>query len=306
MRRRVGAYGVCRDGVRVLLARSSALADFPGLWQFPGGGIEHGEQPIDAVRREFAEETGLTVEVTGVRAVVADVSWLPDRDASVHTDRVLYDVTGTGGTLRDEVEGTTDLVAWVPPDELRELPLMPFTAELLGLPVTPLPADARRPLHRPPYPPLTGNRRQRFAAYGFATDPAGRVLLTMIADGYPSAGRWHLPGGGTDHGEQPETGLLRELVEESGQLGRVTGLIDVSHLHNPAAVGPEGVPMDWHGIRAIYRVAVDLPTDPVVTELAGGSTAHAAWFDLADVPALPLTDVVLTALGQSRHKVHSD
>ncbi|TWH66518.1 NUDIX domain-containing protein [Micromonospora olivasterospora] len=47
------------------------------------------------------------------------------------------------------------------------------------------------------------------------------MLLTKIAEGYPGAGLWHLPGGGTDHGEQPAAGLLRELVEEGGQLGRV-------------------------------------------------------------------------------------
>ena len=85
-------------------------------------------------------------------------------------------------------------------------------------------------------------RVQRFAAYGLVTDPAGRVLLTRIAAGYPGAGRWHLPGGGTDFGEDAGEGLLRELAEETDQRGRVDGLIGVSHRHNPAAMGPEGVP----------------------------------------------------------------
>ncbi len=81
---------------------------------------------------------------------------------------------------------------------------------------------------------------QRFGAYGLVTDPAGRLLLTLIAEGYPGAGQWHLPGGGTDLGEPPAAGLLRELVEEAGQLGRVVGLLGLSSLHNPAALGPEG------------------------------------------------------------------
>ncbi|MEV4759777.1 NUDIX domain-containing protein [Micromonospora sp. NPDC049559] len=296
-RRRIGAYGLCRDGDRVLLTRASALADFPGLWQLPGGGLEHGEHPAVAVAREFTEETGLTIEVGEVRAVVADVIRLPDLDVALHTDRVIYDVAATGGVLRDEAAGTTDLVAWVPPDELSRLPLMPFTAELLGLPVTPLPEDVPPPWPRQPLAPPAADRRQRFAAYGLATDPDGRVLLTMIADGYPSAGRWHLPGGGTDHGEQPATGLLRELVEESGQLGRITGLLGVSNLHNPAALGPEGVPLDWHGVRVTYRLMVEAPTEPVVTERAG-STSRAAWFDLAEARELPLTDVAAAALAR--------
>ncbi|MFD0787631.1 NUDIX hydrolase, partial [Micromonospora azadirachtae] len=138
----------------------------------------------------------------------------------------------------------------------------------------------------------------RFAAYGLVTDPRGRVLLTMIAEGYPGAGLWHLPGGGTDHGEQPVPALLRELVEEAGQLGRVTDLMGVDNLHNPAALGPEGRPLDWHGVRVIYRVVVDTPTEARVTEAAGGSTADADWFSPDRLDGLRLTDVAAWATGR--------
>ncbi|MGK5673200.1 NUDIX hydrolase [Micromonospora sp. URMC 106] len=296
-RRRVGAYGVCRgsDG-RVLLTRGAASCPFPGVWQLPGGGLEHAEDPAHAVVREFAEETGLAVEVAGVRAVLADVTTFRDLGVAVHTDRLVFDVTARDGEPRPEPAGGSDEVAWFTPDEAAAVPLMPFTAELLGLPVAPLPADLPRSLPREGPPPA--DRRQRFGAYGLVTDPAGRVLLTMIADGYPGAGRWHLPGGGTDHGEQPVAALLRELVEESGQLGRVVELIGVNNLHNPAALGPEGRPLDWHGIRVIYRVAVDAPTEPRVTELAGGSTARAGWFAPEQLANLPLTEIAAVALGR--------
>ncbi|WBB55035.1 NUDIX domain-containing protein [Verrucosispora sp. WMMD573] len=297
--RRVGAYGVVRDaGRRVLLVRGSALADFPGVWSLPGGGLEHAEHPADAVVREVTEETGLTVEVSGLRAVVADVVPYPDLGVALHTDRMLFDVTTVGGRLVAERDGTTDLARWLTLDEAADLPLLPFTAEAVGLPVVPLPSGALR--RREPFPGPGANRRQRFGAYGVVTDPDGRVLLTMIAEGYPGAGRWHLPGGGTDHGEQPVTALLRELVEESGQLGRVTGLIGVDNLHNPAALGPEGYPIDWHGVRVVYRVEVDLPTEPAVTELAGGSTAHAAWFTTSELRNLPLTEIAVMALEAPR------
>lgn len=297
-RRRIGAYGLCRQGERVLLVRGAAASGFPGVWQLPGGGVEQGEHPATAVRREFAEETGLLVEVTGIRAVVADVMRLagPDGVVAEHTDRVIYDVTAVGGTLRRERDGTSDQVAFLTPAELAGVPLLPFTAELLGQPVTPLTEGVL--VTEPTGATGRADTGQRFSAYGLVTDPDGRVLLTLIADGYPGAGLWHLPGGGTDHGEQPTGALLRELVEETGQLGRVTELLDVSHRHDPAALGPEGRPVDWHVVRVIYRVVVEAPTPARVTEAAGGSTQRAAWFRPAEAATLPLTEVAKDALAR--------
>jgi len=164
---------------------------------------------------------------------------------------------------------------------------MPFTARLLGRTVD----DVSFP--NEPDVPASGTPAsvQRFGAYAVATDPDGRILLTKIATGYPGAGRWHLPGGGTDHGETPVQALARELVEETSQHGRVTGLLGISHWHNPAAVGPEGVPVDWHVVRVLFRVQVDEPTEPKVVEAAGGSTAAAGWFDPGTLRDLHLTEV---------------
>lgn len=289
--RRVGAYGICRDADgRVLLARNSDLSEFPGQWTLPGGGVEQGEHPDEAVVREFAEETGLSVRIGTLRTVTADVLRLP-AGALEHTDRLVYDVVVTGGDLRSEADGTTDLVRWVPPADLAGLPLMPFTAHLLGLSDSPPPATSsvEEPLARPA-------RVQRFGAYAAATDPDRRVLLTLISEGYPGAGLWHVPGGGTDHGETPQQALHRELHEETSQAGRVTGLLGVSHRHDPGALGPEGQPIDWHTIRVLFRVEVDAPTDAVVTEEAGGSTSQAAWFLRDEIDKLELTELARAAI----------
>ncbi|SCL19534.1 ADP-ribose pyrophosphatase YjhB, NUDIX family [Micromonospora nigra] len=296
-RRRVAAYGVLwDDDGRVLLARRSARCAYPGVWQLPGGGLSHAEHPVEAAVREFAEETGLAVAVAGIRAAVADVAVFADAGVAVHTDRLVFDVTAEPGVRGPEPAGGSDELGWFSVARAATLPLMPFTAELLGLGVRPLPPGLPTTLPAAQAAPPPPDRRQRFGAYGLVTDPAGRVLLTMIADGYPGAGRWHLPGGGTDHGEQPVTALLRELVEETGQLGRVVELMGVDNLHNPAAWGPEGRPIDWHGVRVLYRVAVDTPTEPLVTELAGGSTARAGWFAPTGLAALPLTEIAALAL----------
>ncbi|MFI5913406.1 NUDIX hydrolase [Dactylosporangium sp. NPDC051541] len=139
---------------------------------------------------------------------------------------------------------------------------------------------------------------QRFAAYGLVTDPAGRVLLTQIAQGFPGAGRWHLPGGGTDVGEQPADALLRELYEETGQRGEIVELLGVTHRRSSGLVGPEGYPMNWHAVRALYRVLVREPSPPSVTEAVGGSTAGAAWFEPDELSGLTVTEVVQWAAGR--------
>jgi ADP-ribose pyrophosphatase YjhB (NUDIX family) len=291
-RRRIGAYGACwdKDG-QLLLVRSGPHDDAPGAWSLPGGGLAHGEGPQEGLLREFTEETGLVAEIVGLRDVVADLAELPQRGLVMHTDRVLYDVKVNGGRLRNEVGGSSDLAAWVAPDEAADLPLLPFVSRLLGLPVS----EPDVPVAEPAADPAPV-RRQRFAAYGLVTDPAGRVLLTRIADGYPGAGTWHLPGGGTDFGEQATTGLLRELVEETAQHGRVTGLEAVTHHHNPRAMGPEGRPMDWHTVRALYRVVVDEPGTPSVVEAAGGSTAEACWFERSDLGKVNINQFARTAI----------
>jgi 8-oxo-dGTP pyrophosphatase MutT (NUDIX family) len=51
---------VCLDQrQRLLLLRWRDPADGSYVWEPPGGGVEPGEQPIDAARRELQEETGL-------------------------------------------------------------------------------------------------------------------------------------------------------------------------------------------------------------------------------------------------------
>ncbi|MGW5576910.1 NUDIX hydrolase [Micromonospora chokoriensis] len=314
LRRQVTVHGVLRIGDLVLLVRKSPATEPLEAWALPGGEVAHAEHPEHAVLRHVAVQTGLRVTVSRLCAAVADVVSYAENGVSLHTDRLLYDLTALGGASSDVTPGGSSgmltharaesapesagwQTRWVTLSEAALLPLLPSTAGLLSLPVTPPPAGTTRRTNS--FPPPHPDRRLRFGAYGLVTDPTGRILLTQIADGYPGAGLWHLPGGGTDHGEQPTTGLLRELVEEGGQVGRVVELLGVDNLHNPAALGPEGRPLDWHGVRVIYRVLVDVPTDAVVTESAGGSTARAGWFTRAQVADLPLSDIAASAIGQS-------
>lgn len=310
--RRIAAYALCHersDGKKgldpsepsdqVLLVRASPSSGTPGTWSLPGGAVAHGESPLDTVVRETAAETGLSVAVAGLRNVLSDMRALPSRGVTIHTDRLIYGVTVRGGMARDRIGQPTDLARWVTLGAMEKLPLRPFTARALDLP--PASVDLR-PDEPPEYPSFYAvpgpdglHRAQRFAAYAVATDPAGRVLLTQVAAGYPGAGRWHLPGGGTDFGEQPGRALVRELAEETGQHGEIVELLGVGSHRDAASLGPEGFPIDWHGVRVYYRVLVAVAQAPRVLDV-GGSTCEARWFEPDTVGGLTVTEVTAEAL----------
>jgi ADP-ribose pyrophosphatase YjhB (NUDIX family) len=277
------------------------VLDRAGRWRLPGGPVAHGEYPGTSARRLAEAETGVALALGRLRSAEAEVDFgNPASHAVSHHDILIFDAVTANG----EGGGT-----WSPLEDVAALELAPVVRRQLGLENAPERVDvgAAPAYHGPPPRPP---RAQRFGAYGLVTDSDGRVLLSLIANGYPSAGRWHLPGGGTDLGEQPGDGLLREIFEETGQRGRITELLGVSHRHNPAAFGPEGYPIDWHTVRVMYSVTVDHPTEPVVTEAAGGSTAKAAWFVAGQLRGLPLTEVAQALVrrdeppvtGRSRHR----
>ena len=101
-----------------------------GRWFLPGGGIDHGEDPVTALRREFAEETGLEVLVGPLLGVLSDLTDLPD-GTSLHTVRLVYRIENSTGDLADEIGGSTDAARWVPLAEVSTYPLMPYVVRAL-------------------------------------------------------------------------------------------------------------------------------------------------------------------------------
>ncbi len=129
---RVGAYAICRRGDEVLLVRASSRTTVEGRWFLPGGGLEFGEAPRDAVLRELGEETGLTGRSPRLVGVTSDLH-TGRAGAATFVIRLLFEVDVDTGELVFEARGTSDAARWVPVDEVRDLGALPYVLEALGL-----------------------------------------------------------------------------------------------------------------------------------------------------------------------------
>lgn len=314
-----------------VLVRSSARSDLAGRWSLPGGGVDHGELPVDAVVREVLEETGLHVRVRGVRDVLTDLLDLPHRGVRVHTVRVVYDTEALKGGLQRESSGSSDDVQVLADADAAALPVMPWVAQVLGLP-EPEPLRVTPPAHPAPLSGVGGDAsgplgqgravllsdpagndreehaviRQRIGVYGVAVRPvrpvrpvgdddpaAEEVLLTSIAAHAPGAGLWTLPGGGIDHGESVREALVREVHEETGLRVLGSRLLGVD-AERFTGRSPAGVLEDLQAVRVVFEVTV-AGGNPVVVDV-GGSTDLVAWVPRGEVADLPCIGFVADAL----------
>ncbi|MFD5767410.1 NUDIX domain-containing protein [Streptomyces sp. NPDC127049] len=135
VRTRVSAYALAvREGRMLLTRLSDASPVFaPGLWHLPGGGVDPGEQPVEALVRELREETGL--EASGAELLDARSYTAARGGVDWHLTALFYAVDLPAGAVPavSETGGSTDAVAWVPLPDLPDVPLSPAAADAVRL-----------------------------------------------------------------------------------------------------------------------------------------------------------------------------
>jgi len=110
-------------GEQILVTQRTAQQPMPLKWEFPGGKIEPGETPEEALRRELHEELAVRVEVGKIYEVLAHSYPSFDLLMLVYPCRLV-------GEGNPELREVADM-AWVKPLEMRAFDILEADAPLV-------------------------------------------------------------------------------------------------------------------------------------------------------------------------------
>lgn len=118
----VAAAVLTRPDGKVLLGQRAAGTFYPGYWEFPGGKVEVGESPRDALVRELSEELGIEVQQA--------YPWLMRQHIYEHAHVRLhfFEVPRWDGEPNDHVHAA---LAWQDPRHFNVSPMLPANGPIL-------------------------------------------------------------------------------------------------------------------------------------------------------------------------------
>ena len=202
---RYGAYGILLQNSKILLTRKKS-GPYTGLWDLPGGGIEFGETPEDALRRELLEESSLAINQF-------DLSSIATSTGKYASDKGPYEFHHIGFIYKVFTwSEQPDLIPeeenhWASLNNLNLDELTPFTKHAVNS-----------------LPKNQGWRPQksiRGKVIGLAKHE-NQLLVFEVLDDEGALKGWCPLGGGIEFGETAEAALKREFQEELGCNIRIT------------------------------------------------------------------------------------
>ena len=109
---------------RVLIAQRPEGKQLAGLWEFPGGKLDPGERPEDALIRELREELGIEVKA----ACLAPLTFASHSYADFHLLMPLFVCRWWDGFVQSR---EAQALKWVRAKALRDYPMPPADAPLI-------------------------------------------------------------------------------------------------------------------------------------------------------------------------------
>ena len=111
-----------RDGERFLICKRPAHKARALMWEFPGGKVEAGESPQDALIRECMEELDITLDVGGLYMQVTHE--YPD----IQIRLALYEAVIASGQLRGKEH---EALCWILPREIPDFEFCPADVDII-------------------------------------------------------------------------------------------------------------------------------------------------------------------------------
>ena len=147
---RIGTYGLAiahHAPPAILLTRVGPHEADAGYWTLPGGGLDWGEHPLEGLRREFIEETGLeprSISLLGVHSFSLTPEQRRSPGPALQVIQMIYLVEAQGNPVH-ELGGSTVEAKWFPLAELDSVPMLDLVKVGLGFREAWESRSARRP-----------------------------------------------------------------------------------------------------------------------------------------------------------------
>ncbi len=128
---RTSVYGLARQDGKLLLIKQQK-GPHAGRFDFPGGGIEHGETIEEALRREFREEVAMTFDSMHLeKNLTANTQGINEKGESylLHQIGMIYSVTNPT-LLQDQIPEMEFF--WIDPTQLSEKDASPFVRQIIN------------------------------------------------------------------------------------------------------------------------------------------------------------------------------